>query len=418
MITGNIAPINADQLATAIGQLAATLNGKAAQPRVRYTAVSTTLLATDGTLVLMPLQSPQGSGIAAPQIYLTFPKAADLPGQIYQIVQEGMTLYSVLATGTDRVDALTQSQVNLYQSDGVSRWINLTPYVAPVTGGGGGSGSTSVALTMLLDFTLGANISFASGGGWMNLGPAQTIMVGSSGPVFIQASGNCVVAPSNRINPSFGKVAAALLIDGSVQRVISGGYLPGGDFDTVNAFDGSGVEVFNLSAGSHSVQVQVYCNQSFTASCQPQSDSTQQMKLRAWQAGGSTQGLASSGGGERGCLMTLCAGFTPAATGADVAEFVVPYDPKDGSTSVTWNIRRIDFRVQTAGGAPSVTVEKSTASGAFSAGTVGTVTLASGANEGSTTISLGTVASGNKLRINVGTLATAQNWTVEVLLGQ
>jgi hypothetical protein len=122
-------------------------------------------------------------------------------------------------------------------------------------------------------------------------------------------------------------------------------------------------------------------------------------------------------GAPMGCVVTLCAAFTPSGTGADTAEVVVPYSPRDGTTSVTWNVRRIDFRVQTAGGAPAVTVEKSTAAGAFSAATVGTVTLGSGAFEGSNTTSLGTVASGNKLRFNVGTLATAQNWTIQVELG-
>ncbi len=89
----------------------------------------------------------------------------------------------------------------------------------------------------------------------------------------------------------------------------------------------------------------------------------------------------------------------------------------DGVTSITWNVRRIDFRVNVAGGAPAITVEKSTASTAFSSASVGTVTLGSGAYEGNNTSSLGTVASGNKLRFNVGTLGTATGWTIEVLLG-
>lgn len=118
-----------------------------------------------------------------------------------------------------------------------------------------------------------------------------------------------------------------------------------------------------------------------------------------------------------GCCLVLCSAFTPAGTGADTAEYVVPYSPVDGVTSVTWNVRAIDFRVQTAGGAPAVTVEKSTAAGAFSAVTVGTATMGSGNNEVRNTTSLGTVASGDKLRFNVGTLATAQNWTVQVELG-
>lgn len=119
---------------------------------------------------------------------------------------------------------------------------------------------------------------------------------------------------------------------------------------------------------------------------------------------------------KRFATVVICAGFTPAATGADVAEIVVPYSPADGTTSLTYNVRRIDFRVNVAGGAPAVTVEKSTASTAFSSTAVGTVTLGSGAYEGNNTTSLGTVASGNKLRMNVGTLGTATGWTVQVLL--
>jgi hypothetical protein len=109
----------------------------------------------------------------------------------------------------------------------------------------------------------------------------------------------------------------------------------------------------------------------------------------------------------------LCSGFTPSGTGADTAEVTVPFDV-DGTSVVVWHVRRITFRVQTAGGAPSVAVEKSSGSGAFSASTVGTVTLGSGANEGSVSSALGTVSSGDKLRFNAVTLDSAQNWTVIV----
>jgi hypothetical protein len=119
-----------------------------------------------------------------------------------------------------------------------------------------------------------------------------------------------------------------------------------------------------------------------------------------------------------GCVMTLCNGFTPGGTGVDTAELVVPYHPKDGTTSVTWNVRRITLRVATAGGAPSARVEKSTVAGAFAAATVGDVTLGVGAYEASVTAALGTVASGNKLRMNALVLGTAQYWTLEVELGE
>ena len=117
-------------------------------------------------------------------------------------------------------------------------------------------------------------------------------------------------------------------------------------------------------------------------------------------------------------MLCLCSAYTPVSTGADVAEVTAPYDPADGVTSITWNLRWIGLRVQTPGGAPAITVEKSTAVGAFSATNVGTVTLGAGAAEATATAGLGTVASGNKLRFNVGVLGTASNWTVLVELGR
>ena len=109
----------------------------------------------------------------------------------------------------------------------------------------------------------------------------------------------------------------------------------------------------------------------------------------------------------------LCDALTPSGTGPDAGQVVVPYDG-DGVTVVTWTVRRLTLRVATAGGAPSVAIEKSTGSSGFSPSTLSTVTLASDTNEGSVTGSLGTVQSGDKLRFNVLSLGTAQNWTVTV----
>lgn len=110
--------------------------------------------------------------------------------------------------------------------------------------------------------------------------------------------------------------------------------------------------------------------------------------------------------------IVLCSAFTPTATGADVAEVEIPFSTTSGS--LTYTIQRLLVRVQTAGGAPSVTFEKSTGSGAFSPTTIGTVTLTSGANEGQVTTSLGTIISGNKVRFNVAALGSAQNFTCQV----
>lgn len=110
--------------------------------------------------------------------------------------------------------------------------------------------------------------------------------------------------------------------------------------------------------------------------------------------------------------VVLCSAYTPTATGPDFAEVEVPYDTT--GSSLTFAIERILLRVQTAGGAPSMKVEQSSGTGPFSATTVGTVTLAGGANEGQVTASLGTITSGTKLRFNVLVLGTAQNWIVQV----
>jgi hypothetical protein len=121
---------------------------------------------------------------------------------------------------------------------------------------------------------------------------------------------------------------------------------------------------------------------------------------------------------KRGCLLVLCLAFTPAGTGADSGEIVVPYSPVDGSTQLTWNVRRLTLRVSASGGAPAATLQKSTVAGAFTPSDLGTVTLGSGANEGSVTSALGSVVSGDKLRFSVGTLGTATGWTITVELGE
>ena len=118
---------------------------------------------------------------------------------------------------------------------------------------------------------------------------------------------------------------------------------------------------------------------------------------------------------KKSITLTFCSAFTPVATGGDTAELDVP---KINGQPVLWNVMTIFFRVATAGGAPSVTIEKYTGTGAFSPTTVGTVTLGSGANEGQTTSGFTTtqLTSWDKVRMNPVTLATALNWTVEMEL--
>ena len=120
---------------------------------------------------------------------------------------------------------------------------------------------------------------------------------------------------------------------------------------------------------------------------------------------------------KRSVVVVLMAGHTPEGTGADAYEAVMPYSPVDGTTSITWTLRRIDFRVSTAGGAPAFKLQKSTDAGAFSATDMDTVTMGSGDSEVATTSGFdnASAASGNKLRVEVTDLGTAEGWSISAL---
>lgn len=109
--------------------------------------------------------------------------------------------------------------------------------------------------------------------------------------------------------------------------------------------------------------------------------------------------------------VVLCAAFTPVLVGPDVGEIPVPYS-YDGSTSLAWTVRRLDFRVQTAGTGSTAIIEKSTTTGPFSSTSVGTVSVDDNVYYGSNVVGLGTVNSGDSLRFNVRSLGTTQNWTL------
>lgn len=119
---------------------------------------------------------------------------------------------------------------------------------------------------------------------------------------------------------------------------------------------------------------------------------------------------------KQGGSMTLCAGLDPAA-GPENVEFIVPY-LETGAVGV-WVVSRLFLRVVSPGGAPSVAMEVSTGTGAFSVDdTVGPVTLSPGTYEGSYTPTGVTVTSGNKLRLNFLDVGTALGFTVVLTLVQ
>ena len=103
-----------------------------------------------------------------------------------------------------------------------------------------------------------------------------------------------------------------------------------------------------------------------------------------------------------------CLAFTPTSTGPDAGEVVIPHG-HDGVSVLSWDVKRLVFRVQTTGTGSSVLIEKSTGTGGFSATTVGTVAVATGAYEGYS-FPTATVLSGDKMRFNVTDLGSTQNW--------
>jgi hypothetical protein len=118
-----------------------------------------------------------------------------------------------------------------------------------------------------------------------------------------------------------------------------------------------------------------------------------------------------------GATILLCEAFTPAGTGADIGEVMVPFSPADGVTQLLWHVRRLWLRVNVAGGAPAVNIEVSSVVGAFTATAIGTLTMPSGAYEVYIAPTGGVVYSANKLRFNVTALGTATGWTIGVELG-
>ena len=101
----------------------------------------------------------------------------------------------------------------------------------------------------------------------------------------------------------------------------------------------------------------------------------------------------------------------------------IPDSPADGTTSLTYNVRKLFIRVETASaGTTSVQLEYYTGTGAFSAtGNMMTsalsITGASTYEASTTSFSQTTLASGNKVRLNFTALnSTHANFFVQLLL--
>ena len=143
-----------------------------------------------------------------------------------------------------------------------------------------------------------------------------------------------------------------------------------------------------------------------------------------------SQVLTSTGMGvtwapiKRSLITTLVTAFTPSGVGIDTAVFIVPQDPINGTSSVTFNFRRVNVRVETpSAGITTINVAKSISTGAF----IGTSILATNINltgasiyeANSTTFATGftTAASNDKLSVNfIGLSTFHQNFTVEIIM--
>ena len=111
-------------------------------------------------------------------------------------------------------------------------------------------------------------------------------------------------------------------------------------------------------------------------------------------------------------------GFTPTSTGGHVMELTIPFNSM--GYSANFDILWCNLRVATAGGTPEIILEKSSGTGAFSATTILTITMTTGqyeANRDNTSTAIGTVTTGDKIRVNVTNLGSgAAGFTTQVLL--
>ena len=126
--------------------------------------------------------------------------------------------------------------------------------------------------------------------------------------------------------------------------------------------------------------------------------------------------------------LQFSAGYTPAAAGADTVILRVPESATDGTTALTYNLRRFQVRVETpSAGSSRLQLERSsTDTGAFTLAASGsshiggfgvTITGAGIYLTSVTTFSGSLVTSGNLLRLNWTLLnATHASFSVQLIL--
>lgn len=125
-----------------------------------------------------------------------------------------------------------------------------------VEGGTGGDFGTVMLREYVATTDIAAPLSTGPNGTWTNLGPSNSFTVGSSASIIeIIVSGMCVTS-------SDVECAGAILLDGAGRRLFGGG------FKAPNYLGGTGHFIYSgLSAGNHSVQVQITSNTAASAYC-------------------------------------------------------------------------------------------------------------------------------------------------------
>jgi phage baseplate assembly protein gpV len=103
-------------------------------------------------------------------------------------------------------------------------------------------------------------------------------------------------------------------------------------------------------------------------------------------------------------------GDVPASAG-NTAVWRVPY--KDGA-ALTFNLSRAYARVETAGSQSTVIQVQASPAGAFVATTITTLTIAAAGNEVEVTVGLGTISSGQLLRVAFSSVGVSAPYTVEL----
>jgi len=131
---------------------------------------------------------------------------------------------------------------------------------------------------------------------------------------------------------------------------------------------------------------------------------------------------------KRGFTLQFCAGFTPLAAGPDNVILKIPESAADGITDITFRLREIDIRVETASaGVSRVQLEKYTDTGLFTLGGTGYsmiggfgITLTGAGTYFTSTSSFlagSLVTSNDKLRLNWTLLnATHANFSIQLTM--